>query len=444
MKKLIFLLTIPLIAGSSLLIAHATNTNNTFKFWTPRDTVMFSARFARGRETDGTIITATDYMNTADAFGANALVWHYPQIGSVFSDEVINLAKARNYRNVQCALPPHTRIPAHACKDQQGNAIVHHAGSTIYYPDTQNPGFRNEVSNFLRQAEDAGCTSYQQDDAYFMVTRRPLGCYASTPESTVKGYVRNYYDWLFSQIRAEHGTDVPVTFNKKFHPTDERQNPLNELSHYFNSAMAEVEPEQNFPGALYDAIVLVNNHQENLTTVTTLVDESVLYNRRHIATVYALASHPIAPYDVYLEPGRRAFGNPANYRPYYDLVRQNPQLFSGHGVYDAYIDHYKNKNGVIQHNGKLTGVSNRHNVMAVLTGSPTSRVLHVVNWQVNRNENYFTYWIDKSMVPYTPRTAVVRRPGLPDYTTSVIDNGDNRWKVTVSSVDIWAVAELRP
>lgn len=68
----------------------------------------------------------------------------------------------------------------------------------------------------------------------------------------------------------------------------------------------------------------------------------------------------------------------------------------------TYVDDYKNRNSVIKHGGKLTGVSDHHNVIAVLTSSPASRVLHVGNWQTHRNENYFTYWIDKNIIPYKP------------------------------------------
>ena len=162
----------------------------------------------------------------------------------------------------------------------------------------------------------------------------------------------------------------------------------------------------------------------------------------------------IAPYDVYIPPVNnvsqpRFFGNPADYAPYYGMVRDNADIFDGYWINDVYIDHYQNSSGNILKNGKLKGVSSRHNVMGILKQNAAGgRVLHVVNWQVSRanmtnGSHFFTFWIDKSSIPFVPNHVEIRRPGKPNLIKPVTDGGFNRWKVTVSGVDVWAVAEFK-
>lgn len=448
MMRISFLASISAVGAVCGMVesASAQNPNNEHKFFIPRSAIVFSPRWA-----ETSTHAPEDYMSVANQYGANVIGWHYPQNltqlgpnGGAPSDALLVLAQAANYGAKNCALPAITRNTASACKDGSGNPIVHHASSLAYYPDTNSAQFRNEVKSAIQFAHQSGCTSLQQDDAWFMVDRRPQGCYANTSESIVKNYVHSYYAWLRYEIANEFGQTIPLTYNKKLHPTNEFSNSKNELALHFNGVMAEIGEGENYPERLFNALEIVNNQYLNQRTITTLVSTSPLRNRRAISTVYALGGHPIIPYDVFVgvnEP--RYYGPISTYKPYYDLVRNNPQLFDGHGILDVYIDHYQNTAGIIKYANGLTGVVGRSNMMAVLNkNSGSSRVLHIVNW---KNETrYFTMWIDKSHIPFTPTMAVVKRPGMTDYSVPVFDNGDNRWKVTISGVDVWAVAELVP
>lgn len=421
----------------SIQVSLAQNPNNPHKYFIPRSAVLFSARFAQNPVSD---------IDTAINFHANALVWHYPYVGANFDNSTIYEAQSRlNPVEINAALPAFTRIPEHACKDQNGNAIPHHSNPNIYYPDTLSAGFRQEVESFLIQAQAAGVTSLQQDDPAFMIVRQNKGCYSDLPTSALEWYVDDYYYWLKGRIASIFGHSVPMTYNMSLSnpPTYVR------LSKHFNAVMGEAQQEDNTPENLFQAIHQENNVQLNLTTISTLVDTSQLRNRRHIASVYALGGHPIIPYDVYISSGTRYYGTTSQYAPYYELVQNNASILSGFGILDAYIDHYQNTSGVIQHMGNLSGVPSRHNVMGVLKGNAAgNRVLHVVNWQLQRSGmtdgyHYFTFWIDKSAIPFTPTSVRIHRPGRSTLIKPVHDNGDNRWKVTVSGVDIWAVAEFQ-
>ncbi|GLS27590.1 hypothetical protein GCM10007877_33090 [Marinibactrum halimedae] len=262
----------------------------------------------------------------------------------------------------------------------------------------------------------------------------------------MKGYVGDYYEWLHREIASEFGQTIPLTYNRGLHDTGL----YGELAEYFNGVMGETPAEANTPENLYFAIHQDNNIRLNLATSSTLVDDSPLYNKRHIASVYALGGHPIVPYDVYIGPGKpRFYGDHNEFGPYYNLVREKAGLFDGHGILDVYIDHYQNTMGVIQQQEKLSGVSSRRNVMAVLKkNDSSSRVLHVVNWQVSRanmenGSHYFTFWIDKSLIPFNPTQVTIYRPNRPDIVAPVYEDTNNRWKVTISGVDVWAVAKFQ-
>ena len=462
-------ISIGLLAASIVGPVYSQNTNNTNKFWIPREYVVFSSRFVDANEVDCSpkARPPNSRMNTADNWNADAIVWHYPNdfdptfpTQTQFDDRLIDIAQSRNYLTIQCALPVITREPAAACLDANNNPIETAFSSPAarqYRPDTTRTAFRLEVLDYINNAYNEGCTSFHQDDPNFMVTRQPDGCYQTTATSTVEGWVDNYYVWLKGQLQSKYGTLPPMSYNKKF-ATDERNNNVNYLAKHFNTAFAEADLQYNRPEYLYDAILNVNNLIYNITSMTTLVDKGIDENKKHIAAVYALSGHPVVPWDVYLgDPNGfpcsngntqlRYYGSPNTYGDYFDLVKNNAPLFNGMGVEDVYVNYDVNGTDTeILHLGNLTGVSDRTEVMAVLKGDlgNTKQVLHVVNWDLNRPIDYYTFWIKKSALPFTPTQAIVRLPGQPNYTTPVVDGGFDRWKVTIGNVDVWAVAELKP
>ncbi len=425
------------VAGCSTSIATAQTASNPHKFFTPRSAVLFSPRWAETGE-----LTTSQYMDVADDYGASSIVWHYPISFGTDNGNLVQASISRGHGLRSCALPVHTASPAAACRDGNGNPIPHHAATNRYYPDTNTQAWRDEVSNAVQFAKTAGCNALHQDDAFFMVTRMQNGCYASKPRAEVEDDVFEYYDWLTSRIRTEFGGSIPLTYNKVSQGEDEASHGMNDLAPYFNGVMGEVHEDQNYPYALFHSTWNVNNLLLNQRTVSTLVSTSPLRNERHIATTYAIGNHPIVPFDVYIAPGERYFGPVSIYEPYYSLVSSNPTLFDGYGIIDAYIDHHQNPSGVYRYADGLEGVYGRSNMMSTLSGnSAGGRVLHIVNWQ--DSVRYFTMWINKSHIPFTPTRAVVRRPGAGAYEISVASDG-NRWKLTVHSVDVWAVAELLP
>lgn len=492
--KSTLLLTVFLSGAFFAEPACAQNSNNEHKYFIPRSATLFSPRFAGDAVND---------IDTALNFNSSSVVWHYPFVGPDFDTSVIDEAKARlTNETINAALPAFTREPEYACKDpnildSNGNPtpVPHHAAEfgdhdqnpltedrwNIYYPDTQNSGFQGEVSTFLDQASLAGVTSLHQDDPAFMVVRESKGCYPRTHYSLaeVEGFVDDYYDFLINEIEAYFGYSVPMTYNMSLGQSNSTSNTYKRLASNFNGVMGEafvvtpikdangniiggeLDEADNTPENLINAIHEVNNLDLNLTTITTLVSDSPLRNKRHISAVYALGGHTIAPYDVYINHGSdfddhidydessRYEGSSADFASYFKFVKDNANLFSGFGVRGYYADHHKNTSGVLSSPGNIAGVASRHNVMGVLKGnSEGKRVLHVINWQVQRDnmtdgQHYFTFWVDKSSIPFVPTTAKIHRPGKSPYTTTVFDNGDGRWKVTVGGVDVWGMAEFQ-
>ena len=394
----------------------------------PHAAIVMSARWARAEE-----YSTDEALRVARFLGATDIAWHYLTRGP----RLAVAARAQGLR-VNCALPSNTRMVKSACMDvRTGKPTELHGIDGVYNPDTNSASFRNEVSDYLREAKETGCTSLQQDDPFFMYYRRDQGCYGDVSPAQVKMAVKNYYGWLHSAVRRTYGHQVPITYNKKFHATDESKSPLNELARYFTGAMAEVEENQNTPGRLYDTIHRINELRLHLPTVTTLISESILQNRRHIAAVYALGGHPIFPWDVFLRQGDRMYGDISDYTGYYQPVKEHPELFNGMGVMDTVINHAPER--VSSRLGlKLTGDSS--DLLVVLKGRRGSpEVLHLVNWRGARRT--VTVRLPRAMagglknfIMVVPNKAPVALP-LKRQSEGIVE-------FDVPALDVWAIVAL--
>jgi len=417
------------------------------KYWMSRSDVAFSARWA---QRDNPALSSQGYIAAMQPYDPDALVWHYTfeQFSRDPSNAITSYALQNGINKRNCAFPVNTRIAANAVKDENNQPVGVNGSSITFRADIRTQGFRNEISAYVDQAHQFGCNSFQQDNPYSILTCRTnefcLTRDAGYPEDTAKQDVRDYYLWLKQILFNEFGSDMPISFNKQWATEFPNSLTSTELVPYFDTAMSEVFEDDNYPEALYKGIYVINNLTHNIPTVTPLRSTSPRRNRRHIATVYALAAHPIAPFDVFVGDGQRFDGNPSLFAPYFQFVKANKPLFDGHGVQDVFVRHYQNSAGDIKHFNTLYAADSQHNQIAVLRGSSSvaSRVITVVNWQVAESPRTFSYYVDKSRIPYTPTGVLVHRPGLATISGTIIDGGGNRWKVTIPDVDIWGVAEL--
>jgi len=118
--------------------------------------------------------------------------------------------------------------------------------------------------------------------------------------------------------------------------------------------------------------------------VFTLVSEDVGLTRKVIATLYALGSHLIAPWDVYLrstpEGSDRYYGKPEDFADLYRFVRTSEALF------DSYEDAFFSADGFDDGRYRDTPpvtVANGNwvvSVRAVPADPAAPVVIHLVNW----------------------------------------------------------------
>ena len=431
----------------------ARTAENPFRHFIQRSAVLFSPRWVASAYT-----TREEYREVATEYGATHLVWHYPMDRSVrpapFSSEMVEWGAERGM-GIQCALPAITEDPRAACIDaDSGEPVVLADGLRIYVPDTDSPAFRHEVTTWLERAHEAGCQFLQQDNVSMMVGRQDDGCYQDWTNLEVQQRVEAYYRWLRRRVRNTWGEDIPMTFNKYMGTANDSGNAYANYVPYFNGAMAELTPEYNHPAALLRNIHEINEERFDYSTITTLVDDSPLLNRRAIASVYALGGHPIVPFDIYINPRFRYFGPPSVYGDLYRFVRQHRNLFDGIGSWDAYVNHWQSQEGVIELRGGLRVASNKPHVLSTLRLDRGRRaIVHIVNWQVSEPDRFFTFWIDADELPRRFRECRATRGCVPSARFYTPESSEpvtlrarrysgNRWGFTTPRFDLWGVVEV--
>lgn len=368
-------------------------------------------------------------MRVAVKLGATDIAWHYLSRGPKLA-----VAASSQGLRVNCALPSNTRRPESACKNSKtGKPVELHGWDGVFVPDTNSASFKNEVMDFLHEAKKAGCTSFQQDNPWFMYYRMDQGCYGDSNPGQVKSAVKSYYGWLHSAITKTFPHAIPMTYNKKFYGRNESRNSLNELAGFFTGVMAEVESQQNTPGQLYDVIYKFNERRLRKSTVTTLKSAGVAANQRHIASVYALGGHPIFPWDVFLDKGERMYGDIGAYLGYYQMVRDNPKLFNRLHVKDAIINH---SSGKVSSKQGLRIAGDSSDVLAVLRAGHGTRVLHLVNWRAGRRT--LKVQVPKDLVGGAKFCTVIMPDAAPS-TVSMRQASPQAMELEVPDLKVWAL-----
>lgn len=428
----------------STTVLNSSNIDMLDETWLPNSAIVFSPRWPRGR--NGTIsIKPSDHMNIAKQYGATAIGWHYPSVWINRSNEILSLAPKQGIKELQCALPSGTRKVESACINSNinssdfGNPVSPFPDNpTVFYPDPTKETFRDEVKDFLTFAKKNGCTSFHQDDPWFVYVRQAKGCYYGKPVAEVKKYTFDYYEWLKPEIEKVYGLNKPImTLNTNWRP----KSSYRELDKYFDGVYKEVyENNITSPKDLYDGIQVFLPQKFKLPTITTLASQDILVNKLHIAAVYSLGGKPTIPWDVFIPNNPRFFGNPNDYTPSYNIVKENPSLFDNKGFIDIRIDHSKGSTVGKQY---IEGQTDKQDWMIVLRGDTNSRIIHIVDYRPDTSTQSIKISVAKEAIPYKPNKAQVYRPGKVVEEISIQEES-NKWSIDVTNIDEWAILNLIP
>lgn len=133
-----------------------------------------------------------------------------------------------------------------------------------------------------------------------------------------------FYQKVQSELAAYAGRRVPYSCNGV-------EELLGYLGGAFDFGMAEWNPQyRGGPAHLYFGAIRRAN-ERGKAIVFTYVSTDKPLTRRFIALAYALGSHAIVPWDVYIHSDSpREFGAPEDYADLYGFVRANAALLDGY------------------------------------------------------------------------------------------------------------------
>ena len=326
--------------------------------------VCFSDRFKRGK------------FDVMKAFHATRLDWVY----TGRSKEYISAAKEKGYRFVSASFFPPALADAPGSTTYEVGRAVTLDGKMFTWPCRvenhgcyNNPEYRRIWLEHARGEVDAGADAIQVDSCgYGTYLVRRGGCYCPYCVARFRDYVRerttaeertslgiddvtsfDYADDLRrgktkSARLAEMFRDFQLESSLRFLRDVHQQidayagrkisnsaNPVGPFLEFFHpvhdygvcEAYAQTE---GVPRRLYHERMRLAL-ETGKPIVWTLADDDVALTRRFIATCYALGSHVIVPWDVFLPNGAsRYYGRPEEYADLYGFVRANAAYLEGY------------------------------------------------------------------------------------------------------------------
>jgi len=188
--------------------------------------------------------------------------------------------------------------------------------------------------------------------------------------------VARFYEDFRHQIDEYAGRRVPLSCNNYRAVWDVFPYAM------FDFGMAELPEAEATPETIFDRLSV--SRRLGKAQILTFVSENVDLTRRVIATAYALGSHVLVPWDVYLksttEGSVRYFGRPEDLADLYGFVRASGDFLDGYeeaavaGLHDVAIGTPP----------PVTVHSTGGDILAVVRakpGRPTAAVVvHVIDW----------------------------------------------------------------
>jgi hypothetical protein len=337
-----------------------------------RSDVLLSPRFYRA-----------DWLEALQAFSANRIVWTYA------GDRLVNEAAAFGVP-VQCTLP--VWVPkeapdrdAMACVDPSGTARVAGA-STAVFPDPNSEAWRSYTLQEAEELVAAGCTSFHQDGAWldFRSDLSRKGCYSSESREDFEAFVArgqsedqtspqigeaeeadeaavgavdvpsearaafqkeslaSYFEWLHRSVEESASSvapDIDVTFSGNIGYSLLTDPNSSWLLPEFDFVLTEAFGNRTtMPNVLRDLARKVSSLRD--ISGVTFPRDDVWLNQRSIASAYALGLAVIAPWDVFVVNKPRYSGNPEDYAPFFEMVRNNQPLFDDYVAGDDFFGSY--------------------------------------------------------------------------------------------------------
>lgn len=210
------------------------------------------------------------------------------------------------------------------------------------------PEYRQVYLDYIKTYLDAGCTSLQMDDPGQNMTAVAWGgCWCphcrekaarlgKQPPKIQASSTHEFYRDMRQAMDDYAGRHVPFSCNA--HPGEDRF-----FDDIFDYGMQELNEDQARPGRLHAQVKQAESHGKAI--LYTYVSKDLRRTRATIALAYALGTHLIVPWDVYLGTGvPRQFGEPEDYADLYAFARGAAE----------YLDEYTEAAMIRPHEGPVT------------------------------------------------------------------------------------------
>jgi len=196
------------------------------------------------------------------------------------------------------------------------------------------PEYRQVYLDYIQTYLDAGCESLQMDDPGQNMTAVAWGgCWCpycrekaarlgKQPPEIQAASTYEFYRDMRRAMNDHAGRHVPFSCNA--HPGEARF-----FDDIFDYGMQELNEDQARPGRLHAAVKQAESHGKAI--LFTYVSRDLRRTRATIALAYAMGTHIIVPWDVYLGTGvPRQFGTAEEYADLYAFARGAAEYLDGY------------------------------------------------------------------------------------------------------------------
>lgn len=329
--------------------------------------------------------TRPDALQAAKSFQATRLSWSY-SLDRRFLQSFRDAGLSSLGGAINACMPD--RFGSHSFNEGR---MVNRAGKQLTAPwmagepikrnwgCPNNPAYENILLTWALALLTAGADELQFDDAGMSINAAKWGaCWCSFCEVAARQEglslstemdrfqtlsTRAFVMRLRSRLDKAAGRRVTMSLNNG-------GGSLGEPHDLFDYGMCELGPEHLSAaklGSLYQRYERVGWHQ-----VATMRSTDQVVTRAAIATIHASGGNAIVPWDVYLGPGGRYFGETAVYGSLYRMVRLLGRLLDGKVFSSRPVAEYLDP--------VTLAVLDRMKVGTILREDDRAVVLHLVPW----------------------------------------------------------------